>query len=324
MPGPPPDWITTLGLIIATGSSAAAFAGALRRVREGDALGGWVSQALVGVATALSALLFVYRALVVHDGWVPLESHADGLLLLSALLGAAVLYLQWTRWAAGLGLFALPVLTLLLLWGVCASWWSLKLFSIRGVWEIVHLLSVYTGALGVAVAAAAGGLWLYIDRMLRAKDHRAERYRKLGRLGSLESIERVLTIAATVGFLLLTAGLATGVVVITDTDPADAAGWWYSPKVILAAAVWAIFALLMHLRYVPNFRGRRAAVLSIVGFVLLVAVFGIAQALPGGQERASKAEPSLRSHVAVDGSKARASHMEPVTLNLERLPVRSG
>ena len=320
----PQDWITTIGLIAATATSAAACIGAVRRVRRGGPAADALSRAGVWAATVLCAAVFIYRALVVHAGWVALESHVDGLALLAAMLGTVIIYLRWTQRLAGVGMFALPVLTLLTLWGVCASWWTFRTFAIGGVWMGVHLLSVYLGAIGVATAAAAGGLWLYVDRMMRAPDHRAQRLRRLGRLGSLESIEHTIVHAATAGFLLLTVGLATGLVIVTGGETKLGPGWWYSSKVILAAVVWVIFALLMHLRYVPEFRGRRAAVLSIVGFALLIAVLGISQALPATEGRArGSAGAILKQGFRVQGSgfriSARLSVSESAALNPDTL-----
>jgi len=276
----PQDWITTLGLIAATAAAVGGCAAVGLRVLRG--VGGAMPAERIAAFTVmgLCAALFGYRAVVVHEGWAPLTSHVDGLLLLSALLGAVLAWEHWTQRLRGMGLFVMPVLALLTLWGVCASWWSMKAFDIHSVWMTVHLLSVYTGSLGVAIAAAAGAMWLYVDRQLRRRDHAGDRLRILGRMADLESIEWAITRSATLGFVLLTVALATGLVITAEGSGGLRVGWWYSPKVVLAAAVWGIYALVMHVRYVPTFRGRRAAVLSILGFVLLVAVLGLAQALP--------------------------------------------
>lgn len=277
----PQDWITTAGLIAATAAGAGATGAAIKRL---CCAAGWEPAAQRDgtlIATLLCAAVFLYRALVVHQNWVPLQFHVDGLSLMAALLGFTMAYLHMTGRLPGVGLFALPLLTLLTLWGVCASWWTLKPFGIDSIWKSVHLLSVYMGSLAVTAAAAAGALWLYIDRQLRSKDHRAQRLRILGRLGDLESIEAAINVAATSGFVLLTIGLVTGLVIITADSAGLGGGWWHSPKVVLTAAVWIIFALVMHVRFVPTFRGRRAAILSIIGFVLILITMTIAQMLPG-------------------------------------------
>jgi len=40
--------------------------------------------------------------------------------------------------------------------------------------------------------------------------------------------------------------------------------------VLLTFAVWLVYAIVLHAPINPSFRGRRAAVLSVVGFVLMV------------------------------------------------------
>lgn len=288
----PQDWPTTIGLIAATLAGAIGCAAAAARIARGEG-GQLIERFAAIIVTVLAGGVFLYRAVAVHEAWAPLEYHVDGLSLMAAMLGVVAVYLQWTRRVPGVSIGAVAAATLLSLWGVCASWWTLREFDLGSAWRQVHLMSVYLGTFGVAVAAAAGAMWLYVDRQLRSKDHRAERLKRLGRLASLEALEATVTRSATLGFVLLTAGLATGVVVIaSETAPTRlGGGWWYSPKVILAAAAWLIFALVMNVRYIATFRGRRAAVLSIVGFVLLIGVFGIVQALPGEVEsRRSKIE----------------------------------
>ncbi|MBI1375343.1 MAG: hypothetical protein GC159_21710 [Phycisphaera sp.] len=286
----PTDILTTIGMTAATALSLGACGVAVKRV---CCSAGWertVERVLVILVTLMTAGVFVYRMAAVHQQWAPLQSHVDGLALLGAMLGVVMVYVQWTKRLPGLDLFALPALALVTLWGVCASWWTLRWFEVDSIWQTAHLLSVFTGTLCVTVAAAAGALWLYVDRQLRAKDHAPERLARLGRLADLESVEQAITWSASAGFVLLTLALATGTIVVTGGDNALGSGWWYSPKVVLAGVVWAIFALVMHVRFVPTFRGRRAAVLAIVGFVLLIAVLGIAQALPDAKAATGKLE----------------------------------
>ncbi|MEX0742036.1 MAG: cytochrome c biogenesis protein CcsA [Phycisphaeraceae bacterium] len=273
----PPDWLTTLGLIAATLASVAACIAALRRTLGKAEHGKLQRIERGGVLTVvvLCGAVFVYRAVLVHQGWEPLSSHVDGLTLLAALLAAVVAYLQWADRLRGVDVFALPVLTVITLWGVCASWWTLREFEISTVWFRIHLWAIYLSTLSIATAAAAGALYLYVDRQMRSKDHRRERLKRLGRLGNLESIESGIVVAASAGFVLLTIALPTGGVVLSDEGQLHT-GWWYTPKVLLAVAVWLIFAVVMHVRYVPTFRGRRAAVLSIIGFVLLMTSMGFA------------------------------------------------
>jgi ABC-type transport system involved in cytochrome c biogenesis permease subunit len=57
-----------------------------------------------------------------------------------------------------------------------------------------------------------------------------------------------------------------------------------NPKVVLAFGVWVVYALALHSPINPAFRGRKSAMLSIVGFVLMMLATVIAvQFMPDRQ-----------------------------------------
>ncbi len=269
------DKLTTWVLIVLTVLSAAACLVAVVRLRKKSAGRGlWCVQlSLTGLCTAGSMGLFTYRALVVHRGWQPLESHVDGLLLIAALFAVMVLFLQSLGGVAGLATFALPVLTLILAWAICASAWTFYFFEIDSVWKTVHLAAVYLGTLFFAVAAIGGGMFLYVQRGLRCK--------RLGGgrgLASLEAIERLIVWASASGFALLSLGLAMGLILVASGPTKLGEGWWYSPKFVAATAVWLIYGAVMNARHAASYRGARAAWLSIAGLVLLLVTFGLVHA----------------------------------------------
>jgi ABC-type transport system involved in cytochrome c biogenesis permease subunit len=61
--------------------------------------------------------------------------------------------------------------------------------------------------------------------------------------------------------------------------------WFASPKVLLALGTWLVYAVVLHSPINPSFRGRKAAMLSIFGFVLMVAVMIAVQFMPQGASR---------------------------------------
>jgi ABC-type uncharacterized transport system permease subunit len=180
---------------------------------------------------------------------------------------------------SGLAAFTLPLLTFLLAWAICAATWTRRPFFIselHPVWWSVHLLGVYLGTLGSAIAGVAGGMYLLVEKRLKQKRDP----RGLMRLASLEALERIIVHTATLGFTLLTVGLIAGVVILQQEPGRLGPGWWYSPKVLLAFAAWLVYALVMNVRYATAFRGRRAAWLAMAGFVLLLVVYGLVTASP--------------------------------------------
>ena len=56
--------------------------------------------------------------------------------------------------------------------------------------------------------------------------------------------------------------------------------WFLNPKVLLACGVWLVYAIVLHSPINPSFRGRKAAVLSVVGFVLMIGTLVAVQFVP--------------------------------------------
>jgi ABC-type uncharacterized transport system permease subunit len=282
---------TSLILILLTLVTVAAAALAWGRLRRGEAVAvPAVQHGLVAAVGAAAVGLFVYRWLVWHGQWRPLTHHLDGLLLMAGLLAGAILFFQLRPKLFGLAAFALPVLALLLGWAVCAAAWTYRPFNLASldpIWQTVHLAGVYLGTASAAIAAMAGGMYLYIQRRLKQKAD----LRGIGRLASLERLETLIVRSATLGFALLTLGLVAGLVVLSDSPAARSLAWWYSPKFVLAISAWVVYALLMNVRHASHFRGPRAAWLSIAGLVLLLATYGLVTAMgergPGATTQAA-------------------------------------
>ena len=102
--------------------------------------------------------------------------------------------------------------------------------------------------------------------------------------GSLERLEHFTRVSVTLGFSLFTIGLITGLVEIFHHGGNTSLGahWFLTPKVLLAVCVWVVYALVLHAPINPSFRGRRAAMLSILGFVLMVGEVIAIQYVPVG------------------------------------------
>ena len=285
--------LTSIPLILMTIASAIASVAALRRLGtpEEQRQGLAVQHTLVGLIALGCAAVFCFRWLILHASWQPLQAHVDGLLLIGTLLAGAILFIQSRPKLFGLSAFALPLLTLILAWGICAVLWTYRAFHLdtfAPIWTGFHTGSTYLGLLSCAIGAGAGAMYLFVQHRLKSKTHLAGTMP----LASLETLETLIIRAATLGFVLLTLSLVTGLVIVTQADRATALGsdWWASPKVWLATAAWATYALLLNVRYATSFRGRRAAWLAIGGLVLLLATYGAVEAI---DQAPAQAEPAL-------------------------------
>lgn len=272
--------MTTLSLIFLAGLSVAgSVLGLVWLVgrKAGDALRKW-QYSLIGTCTLGCWVLWGYRIWFVHEGWQPLNAHVDGLLLIGCLFSLVILYLQRRGGFGGLVAFGLPVLSVVLIWSICASAWTFHPFKVDTLWMAVHLGAVYLGALFFAVAGIGGGMFLYAQRKLRERVAVGTAVRQMA---SLEAIERLIVRCSTLGFVLLTVGLITGLIQMSTEPRWLDHDWRYWSKLGLAGAVWLIYAVVMNVKRGSSFRGATAAWLSMAGLVLLLVTFGVAVG-PGG------------------------------------------
>jgi ABC-type uncharacterized transport system permease subunit len=221
-----------------------------------------------GLLAALGVL--IWHGTTRHQ-WVPIGDNFDALIWLGVLLAFFVIYVQRTGSLAALDWFILPVVILLL---ICAGVFGRIEYQryVNQTWMNIHLLSCFAGAAGFAVAAASGAMYVLASARLRRKQAAANY------IASLERLEHLTMISVTLGFALLTIGIITGLVgLIGQGRPTQ------PTKVVLAASVWIVYAVVLHAPINPIFRGRRAAVLSVLGFVLMVGALVAAQFGRGGK-----------------------------------------
>jgi ABC-type uncharacterized transport system permease subunit len=207
-----------------------------------------------GVLAAIGVL--VWHSLD-RGRWMPLEHNFDTLIWLALLLAGFVLYMQRARPLGGLDWFVMPIVILLLIGA--ALFGDLKPHEYaRTTWSKVHLISSYGGALSFAVAGAVGAMYLIVSRRLRSKNRAP-----VANMGSLERLEHLTFMSVTLGFALFTIGIVTGLTEMRhrETQPA---------KILLGCSVWVVYAIVLHSPINPRIRGRKTAVLSVIGFLLMV------------------------------------------------------
>jgi len=225
-----------------------------------------------GVCFAIAVL--VWHSISRHS-WLPLEDNFDTLVWLAVLLALFVAYTQRAHPLRGLDWFVMPIVVLLLIAAAVFGRTAPHEY-LDTTWSWVHRLTAYGGALAFAVGGAAGAMYLLANRQLRAK-----RLAPGQRLGSLERLEHITVVAVRLGFALLTIGLITGLVRILRGGNTLGPDWYRQPKVLLTFVAWVVYALVLHSPINPSFRGRKTAMLSVVGFLLMIGILVAVQLMPG-------------------------------------------
>jgi ABC-type uncharacterized transport system permease subunit len=202
------------------------------------------------------------------------------------MLAACVLYVQQTRPVGGLDWFALPLAAALLV-GAAIFGTTLPRQYSETAWAVVHRFTAYGGALALALAGALGAMYLVASRRLRSKQFSSPQPND--GLGSLERLESLAYLALVLGWSLFTIGLVTGLlwgIHLTAHGAAEQRAF-FGPKIGLAVGVWIVYALALHTPISPTVRGRKAAVLSLIGLMLMAGTLVAVQFMPGGGGGAS-------------------------------------
>ncbi|MBF8280141.1 MAG: C-type cytochrome biosis protein CcsB [candidate division NC10 bacterium] len=126
-----------------------------------------------------------------------------------------------------------------------------------GVWT--HVILTLLGNAAFALACCGALMYLLQERQLKSK-HPGALYH---RLPSLNLLDNLCHLALSLGFPLLTLGLLSGALLAYSTWGSFLT---WDGKQIWSIVTWIFYAALLHGRLAGGWRGRKAAILSIIGF----------------------------------------------------------
>ena len=182
-----------------------------------------------------------------------------------------------------LGVFAAPILTIIM---IAASQFPnepaavTKIF--KSFWLVSHVTVIFVGEAAFALACGLGILYLLQENEIKTKKHRFF----FKRLPSLEMMDNIGYVCIVVGFAMLTLGLITGFVY---AKAVWGRFWSWDPKEVWAAIIWLFYAVLLHGRLTVGWRGRRSAIMAIIGFGVLIFTFlGVNLFMEGHHEEFTK------------------------------------
>ena len=138
----------------------------------------------------------------------------------------------------------------------------------------VHVTLVIFSYAAFVVTFVSGVMYLIQEHELKAKHFGAA----FQRLPALNTCDEIGYRSLTIGFVLLTLGVVTG---IFWNNQRDGRYWHNDPKEVMALVTWLVYLFIMHYRLTAGWRGRRVAWLSIAGFVIVILTWLGARALGG-------------------------------------------
>lgn len=175
-----------------------------------------------------------------------------------------------------LGIYAAPLVTVITAVGSCFPSEIVTVDTLfKNFWLILHIITIFIGESAFALACGVGILYLLQERAIKTKKHRFF----LKRLPSLEMLDSAGYASIVSGFTFTSIGLAAGIIY---AKLAWGRYWSWDPKEVWSVITWLIYAVLLHERLLAGWRGKKTAVMAIIGFFVMMFTFlGVNLLLPG-------------------------------------------
>ncbi|MEA3544434.1 MAG: c-type cytochrome biogenesis protein CcsB [Thermodesulfobacteriota bacterium] len=209
-------------------------------------------------------------------GGVPVTSLHESLSFFAWCLVLLFLLLDLRFRLSVMGAFAVPLAFLLMIASALSPNVVVQLNPVLKSWLFpVHIAFAFLGNAAFALSFGAGVMYLIQNRMLKSK-----RFTGIYQvLPSLDTLDKVNYTCLSIGFPLMTLGIISGAF---WANTAWGTYWSWDPKETWALLTWFLYAALLHGRLTIGWRGRNAAIFSIIAFMFLLFTFLGVNLLLGG------------------------------------------
>jgi ABC-type uncharacterized transport system permease subunit len=190
----------------------------------------------------------------------------DHVISFLAMVAVAIYLYSFIRYHSHvLGMVMLPLALILFLF---SGWMPLEAVEVSShlsqplLWLHIVISTMGVGALSLTFTFSI----MYLIQEKTLKEKRPSRF--FLPLPSLTTCDQVLYRSLRVGFALLTVGLVLAGV--WSANERETYQIWQSQRELLALASWVIFGVVLYARLVSGWRGRKMALLSIAGFLVVM------------------------------------------------------
>ncbi len=241
----------------------------------------FLKEVLSKLATLLVSLGFVSHTFAfitryMEAGYTPVTNLHESLSFFAWMIVGVLLMATLKYRIRVLGAFLTSIALILMLFAYALPKEILPLAPVlRSFWHPFHVTFAFLGNAIFTLAFCCGVIYLIQEHQLKSK--------KVGlltrRLPSLKVLDDLNYQALTFGFPMLTLGIITGAI---WAEYAWGRYWGWDPKETWSLITWLLYAAMLHQRLTVGWRGRKAAIMAIVGFFSVLFTFlGVNFLLPG-------------------------------------------
>ncbi|MCL4537439.1 MAG: c-type cytochrome biogenesis protein CcsB [Nitrospirae bacterium] len=223
---------------------------------------------ITGAGFIIHSVSIIYR--YIAAGHLPITSMHEASSFFAWCIVLIFFFLEYRYKIGIMGSFILPLVFILMLSSSVLPREIRPLSPVlQSYWLGIHTFLAFLGNASFAVACGIGIMYLLQEHYLKSK-HLGDLFKRLPSLQVLDEINYKLI---TLGFPLLTLAIITGAL---WAESAWGSYWRWDPKEVWSLITWFIYALVLHVRLTAGWRGKRAAILSIIGFLaILFTFFGV-------------------------------------------------
>jgi cytochrome c-type biogenesis protein CcsB len=207
-------------------------------------------------------------------GHIPLSNQFESMVFCALVFIFIYLVIEYKVKTKTLGAFVIPVAFLLLALTTLTGWFSHEIQplvpALQSNWLPCHVITCIIGYAAFAFSFEVSIIYL----IAIAAPQKTQRI-----LPDESVLDYVNYKAIAIGFSMLTIGIITGA---AWADYAWGSYWRWDPKETWSLITWFFYAAFLHARYTYGWRGKKAAILSIVGFgAVIFTYFGVNYLLTG-------------------------------------------
>lgn len=222
---------------------------------------------MLGIGTAVLSALLV--AMAFRSGGPPMGHRYEILLGVAWCVAVAAWFLSRRESQRFVAAVAAPTLTMLVFFALILVPSASAGTIGPGAGKLTHILLAVLGFAAFAFAAGIGVLYLWQIRVVKKNPSAAV----AGRMPPLEVLDRLNFQAAAFGFPLLGLSVLGGWLFLSSNLEWN---WWLDPTVLATLTGMLVYVVLFGARAFLGWRGRRVALLTVVGFLVMVLGYWLA------------------------------------------------
>jgi len=226
-------------------------------------IGTWICVAAAVVSTAALGVRWA-ESYKMGIGRIPVTNLYESLVFFAWSVNLFYLAVEWKYRSRAFGAFVMPIAFGTMLFAFTNESSIQPLVpALQSYWLHAHVITCFVGYAGFAVSAGVAVMYL----MKAKREERKVTGGVVQRFPSTKVLDELVYRAIIWGFPFLTAGIITGA---AWANYAWGTYWSWDPKETWSLIVWLVYAAFLHARVTRGWHGRRAAILSIVGFVATI------------------------------------------------------